>query len=124
MIVQLFNGERFPLNGISLEEFFNTQYPGIDFDLMISDGVCNAIPHLAGGGKKRKKKVFKTPKKIPHKHRKVKLPTLLHYSLNGESDVTCNRKYCENSTCGQGIMMAKHFNRHSCGRCGTSIEIN
>merc|ERR1719500_1630747 len=124
MIIQLFTGEQFALSGTTADEFLRTEYPGIQFDLIFTDDICKAIPHLAGGGKKRKKKVFKTPKKIPHKHRKVKLPTLLHYSLTGESDVTCNRKYCENSTCGQGIMMAKHFNRHSCGRCGTSIEIN
>merc|ERR1712096_388392 len=42
-------------------------------------------PHLVlrlrGGGKKRKKKNYTTPKKIKHKHTKVKLATLRFYKV-------------------------------------------
>jgi small subunit ribosomal protein S27Ae len=45
----------------------------------------NATLHLAlrllGAGKKRKKKVYTTPKKIKHKRKKVKLSTLKYYKV-------------------------------------------
>ena len=34
-----------------------------------------------GGAKKRKKKNYTTPKKIKHKHRKVKLAVLKYYKV-------------------------------------------
>ena len=34
-----------------------------------------------GGGKKRKKKNYTTPKKIKHKHKKVKLAVLKYYKV-------------------------------------------
>jgi small subunit ribosomal protein S27Ae len=37
-----------------------------------------------GGGKKRKKKNYTTPKKIKHKHRKVKLAVLKYYKAGLE----------------------------------------
>ena len=36
---------------------------------------------LLGGGKKRKKKVYTTPKKIKHKRKKVKLAVLKYYEV-------------------------------------------
>ena len=36
---------------------------------------------LVGGGKKRKKKTYNTPKKIKHKRKKVKLATLKYYKV-------------------------------------------
>ena len=36
---------------------------------------------LLGGGKKRKKKNYTTPKKIKHKHKKVKLAVLKYYKV-------------------------------------------
>ena len=36
---------------------------------------------LRGGGKKRKKKVYTTPKRIPHKRKKVKLAVLKYYKV-------------------------------------------
>lgn len=36
---------------------------------------------LLGGGKKRKKKVYTTPKKIKHKRKKVKLAVLKLYKV-------------------------------------------
>ena len=36
---------------------------------------------LRGGAKKRKKKNYTTPKKIKHKHRKVKLAVLKYYKV-------------------------------------------
>ena len=46
-------------------------------ELGLTDGsTIEATVPLLGGGKKRKKKVYTTPKKIKHKRTKVKMATL------------------------------------------------
>ena len=40
------------------------------------------LSRLLGGGKKRKKKVYTTPKKIKHKRKKVKLSVLKFYEVS------------------------------------------
>merc|ERR1719482_572708 len=64
---------------------------------------------LEGGAKKRKKKVYTKPKKIPHKHKKV----------DGNNKVTRLRK--ESPVCGPGVFMATHFNRYHCGKSGVTF---
>jgi hypothetical protein len=39
------------------------------------------VLRLRGGAKKRKKKVYTKPKKIKHKHKKVKLAVLRFYQV-------------------------------------------
>ncbi len=69
---------------------------------------------LDGGAKKRKKKVYTTPKVIPHKHKTVKLAVLKFYSVDDKTNkVTRLRKECPK--CGHGIFMATHTNRYYCG---------
>merc|ERR1711924_164837 len=70
---------------------------------------------LLGGAKKRKKKVYTKPKKIPHKHKKVKLAVLKFYKVDGQDRVQRLRKECVH--CGPGVFMATHFNRYHCGKC-------
>merc|ERR1711973_333778 len=121
MIIQILNQAEVISNDV--ESYLKEAHPNVEFSIVSdSNGQLVAIPDLAAGGKKRKKRVFKTPKKVPSTHKKVKLPSLKHYSVKG-GEVTCNRKYCPQPTCGQGIMMAKHFDRHSCGRCGHSLAL-
>ena len=43
-------------------------------------------------GKKRKKKVYTTPKRIPHKHKKVKLAVLKFYKVDDDGKITRLRK--------------------------------
>ena len=43
---------------------------------------------LRGGGKKRKKKQYTKPKKIKHKHKKVKLAVLKYYKVDGNGKIT------------------------------------
>jgi small subunit ribosomal protein S27Ae len=71
---------------------------------------------LDGGAKKRKKKVYTKPKKIPHKHKKVKLAVLKYYKVDGSGKVQRLRK--ESPVCGPGVFMATHFNRYYCGKSG------
>ena len=72
---------------------------------------------LRGGGKKRKKKVYTTPKKIKHKRKKVKTAVLKYYKVDGNGAVTRLRRECPADTCGAGIFMASHEDRQYCGRC-------
>uniref|UniRef100_A0A0K0EHJ8 40S ribosomal protein S27a n=1 Tax=Strongyloides stercoralis TaxID=6248 RepID=A0A0K0EHJ8_STRER len=76
---------------------------------------------LLGGGKKRKKKVYTTPKKIKHKHKKVKLAVLKYYKVDDSGKITRNRVECNSASCGGGVFMADHGNRHYCGKCHNTL---
>jgi small subunit ribosomal protein S27Ae len=84
------------------------------------ESTLHLVLRLRGGAKKRKKKVFSKPKKIKHKKRKVKLASLKYYKVDGEKVVRL-RKECPSETCGAGIFMATHHDRHYCGRCGLTF---
>ncbi|KVH89700.1 Ribosomal protein S27a [Cynara cardunculus var. scolymus] len=58
------------------------------------------------------------PKKIKHKHKKVKLSVLQFYKVDDSGKVQRLRKECPNAECGAGTFMANHFDRHYCGKCG------
>ena len=45
------------------------------------ESTLHLVLRLHGGGKKRKKKNYTTPKKIKHKHKKVKLAVLKYYKV-------------------------------------------
>ncbi|KAK9465157.1 ribosomal protein S27a-domain-containing protein [Lipomyces arxii] len=72
---------------------------------------------LCGGAKKRKKKVYTTPKKIKHKHKKTKLAVLKYYKINSDGAVERTRRECPAETCGAGVFMANMKDRHYCGKC-------
>ena len=65
----------------------------------------------SGGGKKRKKKNYTTPKKIKHKHRKVKLAVLKYYKVDDNGKINRLRRECPAEECGAGVFMAAHFDR-------------
>ena len=54
------------------------------------------------------------------KKRKVKLASLKYYKVDGEKVIRL-RKECPSETCGAGIFMATHHDRHYCGRCGLTF---
>ena len=82
---------------------------------------------LRGGAKKRKKKNYTTPKKIKHKHRKVKLAVLKYYKVgllvtknrfelpvlqvDDNGKINRLRRECPAEECGAGVFMAAHFDR-------------
>lgn len=47
----------------------------------IPESTLHLVLRLRGGAKKRKKKNYTTPKKIKHKHKKVKLAVLKYYKV-------------------------------------------
>lgn len=46
------------------------------------ESTLHLVLRLRGGGKKRKKKNYTTPKKVPHKRKKVKLAVLKFYKVS------------------------------------------
>lgn len=49
---------------------------------------------LRGGAKKRKKKVYTTPKKIKHKRKKTKLSVLKFYKVDEDGKIERLRREC------------------------------
>jgi small subunit ribosomal protein S27Ae len=81
------------------------------------ESTLHLVLRLRGGAKKRKKKVYTTPKKIKHKHKKTKLAVLKYYKINSDGTVERTRRECPTETCGAGVFMAKMKDRHYCGKC-------
>merc|ERR1739841_299521 len=51
------------------------------------ESTLHLVLRLRGGGKKRKKKNYTTPKKIKHKHKKVKLAVLKYYKVDDNGKI-------------------------------------
>ncbi|OOQ83397.1 Ubiquitin-40S ribosomal protein S27a [Penicillium brasilianum] len=81
------------------------------------ESTLHLVLRLRGGGKKRKKKVYTTPKKIKHKHKKTKLAILKYYKVDGDGKIERLRRECPSPECGAGIFMAAMHNRQYCGKC-------
>ncbi len=71
---------------------------------------------LCGGAKKRKKKIYTTPKKIKKKHLNMRLAVLRYYKVAADGAVSNTRRECP--SCGPSNFMALHRDRHHCGKCG------
>lgn len=69
------------------------------------ESTLHLVLRLRGGGKKRKKKNYTTPKKVKHKHKKVKLAILQFYKVDDNNKITRLRRECPNDDCGAGIFM-------------------
>src|SRR5690349_954888 len=100
------------------------------------ESTLHLVLRLRGGGKKRKKKVYTTPKKIKHKRKKTKLAVLKYYKVDSDGKIERLRRECPNETvscqslstniraahanmrqCGAGVFMAAMQDRQYCGRC-------
>merc|ERR1712156_1233867 len=81
------------------------------------ESTLHLVLRLRGGGKKRKKKNYTTPKKIKHKPKKVKLAMLKYYKVDENGKITRLRRECPSESCGAGGFMAQHFDRQYCGKC-------
>merc|ERR1711936_175145 len=87
-------------------------------DTIQKESTLHLVLGLRGGAKKRKKKNYTTPKKIKHKHRKVKLAVLKYYKVDDNGKINRLRRECPAEECGAGVFMAAHFDRQYCGKCG------
>jgi ubiquitin-small subunit ribosomal protein S27Ae len=100
------------------------------------ESTLHLVLRLRGGAKKRKKKVYTTPKKIKHKRKKTKLAVLKYYKVGSDGSIERLRRECPNDTvslallprfekslhanhqqCGAGVFMAAMPDRQYCGRC-------
>jgi len=100
------------------------------------ESTLHLVLRLRGGAKKRKKKVYTTPKKIKHKRKKTKLAVLKYYKVDSDGKIERLRRECPNDTvsccsantwrgsvankivqCGAGVFMASMQDRQYCGRC-------
>jgi small subunit ribosomal protein S27Ae len=86
------------------------------------ESTLHLVLRLRGGAKKRKKKTYSTPKRIPHKHKTVKLSVLKYYKVDDNGKVTRLRKECPHEDCGAGVFMANHEDRYYCGRCHLTFQ--
>lgn len=58
------------------------------------ESTLHIVLGLRGGAKKRKKKVYTTPKKIKHKRKKTKLAVLKYYKVDGDGKIERLRREC------------------------------
>ena len=63
------------------------------FLYLLAESTLHLVLRLRGGGKKRKKKNYTTPKKIKHKHKKVKLAVLKYYRVDDNGKIHRLRRY-------------------------------
>mmetsp|Transcript_8139 Transcript_8139/g.12084 ORF Transcript_8139/g.12084 Transcript_8139/m.12084 type:complete len:157 (-) Transcript_8139:104-574(-) len=85
------------------------------------ESTLHLVLRLRGGAKKRKKKVYTKPKRVPHTKKKVKLAVLKYYRVNGDQ-VKRLRHQCPHRLCGAGIFMASHSDRAHCGKCSLTLK--
>ena len=72
------------------------------------ESTLHLVLRLRGGGKKRKKKVYTTPKKIKHKRKKTKLAVLKYYKVDSDGKIERLRRECPNDT------VSFSMTRHGC----------
>jgi ribosomal protein S27AE len=84
---------------------------------ILDEGVISVHASLDGGKRKRKKKVYTTPKRIPHKHLKRPKALLQYFSVDDASGKVKRLK--QESPQAAGAYMADHPDRYTCGKTGT-----
>ena len=88
------------------------------------ESTLHLVLRLRGGARKRKKKVYTKPKRIPHKRVKVKLAVLKYYKVDDAGKIYRLRRECPQPECGAGVFMATHENRQYCGKCSLTFVFN
>ena len=62
---------------------------------LVDECTVNALVELEGGKRKRKKKVYTTPKKIGHKHKKRPKAILEYFNVDNTGKITKLKIECE-----------------------------
>lgn len=86
---------------------------------LVDECIINALVDAEGGKRKRKKKVYTTPKKIGHKHKKRAKALLEYFSVEANGKVKKLKQECPN--CPPATYMAEHPDRYVCGKCGRTF---
>merc|ERR1712096_482889 len=85
------------------------------------ESTLHLVLRLRGGGKKRKKKNYTTPKKMKHKHTKVKLATLRLYKV--EEGINRLRRECPLPECGAGSVHGFTFRQAVLRKVRTHLRV-
>merc|ERR1712039_563540 len=98
----------------------------LEDDLVLSQtglAEINVETEVLGEGKggKRKKKIYKTAKRIPHKHFNIRMRALKYYSIQSNGEVKNTLKLCPEEICKGGVFMSDHWNRCYCGKCQLTL---
>ncbi|GAA5895612.1 uncharacterized protein JCM6883_001562 [Sporobolomyces salmoneus] len=93
-----------------------------DYDIQ-KESTLDLSLRLLGGGKKRKKKTYTTPKKIKHKRKPIKMAILKYYRVDSDGKIKRLRRECPAECCGAGVFMANHKDRQYCGKCGLTYVL-
>jgi len=94
----------------------------VDTEKVINDVTYFLSLKMEGGKKKKKKRSYTSKKKTTHKHVAIKLGAINYYKVDSNGKVTYSQKSCPK--CGPGIFMAKHYDRHYCGKCHLTLKID
>ena len=87
------------------------------------ESTLHLVLRLRGGAKKKKKKIYTTPKKIKHKRKKTKLAIMKYYQVDKDNRIIRTRRECPAESCGAAIFMANHKDRQTCGKCHLTLVI-
>ena len=82
---------------------------------ILDEGEMSVHMSLDGGKRKRKKKIYKTPKRIPHKHKARPKALLEYFSVDDTGKV---KRLKQESPEAAGAYMADHPDRYTCGKTG------
>ncbi|EAS04972.1 ubiquitin-40S ribosomal protein S27a (macronuclear) [Tetrahymena thermophila SB210] len=107
---------------IDMMTLVNNGFIAPNTELVTDDVTYYLSLKLLGGKKKKKKKSYTTKKKTKHRHVHTKLGALAFYKLENNGKVSLQQKGCPK--CGPGIFMAKHYDRHYCGKCHLTLKID
>jgi ubiquitin-small subunit ribosomal protein S27Ae len=73
------------------------------------ESTLHLVLRLRGGAKKRKKKVYTTPKKIKHKRKKTKLAVLKYYKVDSDGKIERLRRECPAPTASSSRPQERFF---------------
>ena len=99
------------INGLSQLEDANTF---ADYE-MKDEATITMTLRLCGGKKKKKKRVYTKPKKIPHKHENVRMRVLSYFNVDKNGKI---EKLKQESPEQAGCYLADHKDRMHCGKTG------
>ena len=78
------------------------------------ESTLHLVLRLRGGAKKRKKKVYTTPKKIKHKRKKTKLSVLKYYKVDGDGKIERLRRECPTPEVGFRMIRSETVDTNDC----------
>ena len=82
---------------------------------LVNEATITMTLRLCGGKKKKKKRVYTKPKKIPHKHENIRMRVLNYFEVDNNGKI---EKLKQESPEQAGCYLADHKDRMHCGKTG------